>query len=105
MELNLFKNIVNEMKKIDISEFIKEISERLEKMEKELVIDRFEGNIAICEDRKTGKIIEINKDNISEKCKEGDIIKEHNGKYIIFSEQQEITENRIKNKMNKLWKD
>lgn len=47
MQLSLFQNIANEIKKIDVNEFINEIKERLEKMEEELVIDRFEGNIAV----------------------------------------------------------
>ena len=63
MQLNLFQNIANEIKKIDVNEFINEIKERLEEMEEELVIDRFEGNVAVCEDRKTGKTIEILKEN------------------------------------------
>ena len=36
-ELDLFQNIANEIKKIDINEFINEIRERLEKMEEEIV--------------------------------------------------------------------
>lgn len=103
MQLNLFQNIVNEIRKVDVSEFIKEISERLEKMEEELVIDRFEGNIAICEDRKTGKIKEIEKENLPKDIKEGSIIKQENGKYIEAKEEQEVIEDRIKDKMNQLW--
>lgn len=103
MQLNLFQNIVNEIKKIDVNEFINEIKERLEKMEEELVIDRFEGNVAVCEDRKTGKKIEILKENLEEGLKEGDIIKEKKGKYVQANELQEETEKRIKQKMNKLW--
>lgn len=103
MQLNLFQNIVNEIKKIDVNEFINEIKERLEKMEQELVIDRFEENIAICEDRKTGKKIKILKENIEDGLKEGDIIKEEKGKYVKNIELQEETENRIQEKMNKLW--
>lgn len=103
MQLNLFQNIANEIKKIDVNEFINEIKERLEKMEEELVIDRFEGNVAVCEDRKTGKKIEILKENLEEGLKEGDIIKEEKGKYVQANELQEETEKRIKQKMNKLW--
>ena len=103
MQLNLFQNIANEIKKIDVNEFINEIKERLEKMEEELVIDRFEGNIAVCEDRKTGKKIEILKENLEEGLKEGDIIKEEKGKYVQANELQEETEKRIQEKMNKLW--
>lgn len=103
MQLNLYKNIANEIKKIDVNEFINKIKERLEKMEEELVIDRFEGNIAICEDRKTGKKKEILKENLEEGLKEGDIIKEEKGKYVHTQEIQEETEKKIKEKMNKLW--
>lgn len=103
MQLNLFQNIANEIKKIDVNEFINEIKERLEKMEEELVIDRFEGNVAVCEDRKIGKKIEILKENLEEGLKEGDIIKEEKGKYVQANELQEETEKRIKQKMNKLW--
>ena len=103
MQLNLFQNIANEIKKIDVNEFINEIKERLEKMEEELVIDRFEGNIAVCEDRKTGEKKEIAKENLEEGLKEGDIIKEEKGKYVQANELQEETEKRIKEKMNKLW--
>ena len=103
MQLNLFQNISNEIKKIDIKEFINEIIERLEKMEQELVIDRFEGKIAVCEDRKTGKKVEILKENIEDGIKEGSIIKEQNGRYVQEKEKQEEIEKRIKDKMNKLW--
>lgn len=103
MQINLFQNIVNEISKIDINNFINEIIERLEKMEQELVIDRFEGNIAICEDRKTGKKVELLKENLEEKLKEGDIIKEKNGKYVKDIKLQEETEKRIEEKMNRLW--
>lgn len=103
MQLNLFQNIANEIKKIDVNEFINEIKERLEKMEEELVIDRFEGNVAVCEDRKTGKKIEILRENLEEGLKEGDIIKEEKGKYVQANELQEETEKRIQEKMNKLW--
>lgn len=103
MQLNLFQNIANEIKKIDVNEFINEIKERLEKMEEELVIDRFEGNVVVCEDRKTGKKIEILRENLEEGLKEGDIIKEEKGKYVQANELQEETEKRIQEKMNKLW--
>ena len=105
MQINLFKNISNEINKIDINEFIREIKERLIKMEQELVIDRFEGNIAICEDRKTGEKIEILKENIENNLKEGDIIKQEKGKYIKSKESQKEIESRIEEKMNKLWND
>lgn len=103
MQLNLFQNIANEIKKIDVNEFINEIKERLEKMEEELVIDRFEGDIAICEDRKTGEKKEIEREYLEEGLKEGDIIRVEKGKYVQANKLQEETEKRIQEKMNKLW--
>ena len=104
MRLDLFQNIANEIKKIDINEFINEIRERLEKMEEEIVIDRFENNIAVCEDIKTGKIIEIPRKSIEKDAKEGDIIKNIEGIYKKNIKKQEEVESRIKEKMDKLWK-
>ena len=104
MQLGLFQNIINEVKKIDIGDFIKEISERMKQMEEELVIDRFEGNITICEDRKTGKMKEISREKLGQGMQEGSVIKEENGKYVQANEKQEEIENRIKDKMNQIWK-
>ena len=47
----------------DIPAFDK--NEDHEKMEEELVIDRFEGNVVVCEDRKTGKKIEILREKVA----------------------------------------
>ena len=105
MQLDLFKNIGKEIQKIDVSNFIEELVERLRKMEEEYVIDRFEGNIAVCEERKTGKKKEILKEELPEGIKEGTLIKEENGKYVTVKKEQEEVESRIKDKMNKLWKD
>lgn len=104
MQLGLFQNIIKEVKKIDIGEFMKEISERMKQMEEELVIDRFEGNIAICENRKTGEIKEVARENIEKGMQEGSVIKQENGKYVQAKQKQEEIESRIKDKMNQIWK-
>lgn len=105
MQLDLFKNIAKEMQKIEINQFLQELVERLTKMEEEYVIDRFEGSIAICEERKTGKKKEILKEELPEGIKEGSVLKEENGKYVKAENEQEEIEKRIESKMNKLWKD
>lgn len=104
MQLNLFQNIANEMKKIEITTFMEEISERLKQMEEELVIDRFEGEVAICENRKTGEKKEIRKELLEEGLKEGSVIKKENGKYVQMKERQEEIEDRINQKMKQIWK-
>lgn len=104
MQLDLIQSMINEMKKIEITTFMTEISERLKQMEKEFVIDRFEGEVAICEDRKTGEKKEIRKELLEEGIKEGSIIKKENGKYVQMKDRQEEIEKRINQKMKQIWK-
>jgi len=104
MSLNLIQSMINEMKKREITTFMEEISERLKQMEEEFVIDRFEGDIAICEDRKTGEKKEIRKELLEEGLIEGSIIKKENGKYVQSKERQEEIEERIDRKMKQIWK-
>lgn len=103
MEFNIFQNIVNEVKKIDVCAFIQELTERLEIMEKELTVDRFEGEIAVCEDRQTKKIYNIGKSKLPEDIKEGSIIKFENGKYVKCEIKESEIADRIANKMEDLW--
>lgn len=104
MQLNIIQNIVEGLKQIDIKEFMNELIERLEKMEQELVVDRLEGNIAICEDRKTGEIKQIEKSELPENIKEGSVLIFENGKYQLDNKKQEEISKRIEEKMNNLWK-
>ena len=92
------------IKQIDIKDFMNELIERLEKMEQELVVDRAEGNIVICEDRNTGKIKQIAKSELPENVKEGTVLTFENGKYQINNKKQEEISKRIEEKMNILWK-
>lgn len=103
MEINLFKNITNAVSKLNVSDFIKQLTERLNNMDKELVIDRIENDNAVCEDRKTKEIININLSELPEESKEGSVIKLENGKYIIDIEKEKEISDRIKNKMDNLW--
>lgn len=110
MQLNL-ESLTESLEKITnsrdfIDNFINEIGEKLNKMEnvKEYTIDRFEGDYAVCEDRDTQAMINIKKENLPENIKEGSIIKCKNNEYYIDEEKQNEESNRIKEKMDKLWK-
>lgn len=103
MKFNIFQNLSNEVSKFDVSSFIQELTERLEIMEKELTVDRFEGDFAVCEDRKTGKNYNIEINKLPEDIKEGSIIKFENGKYIKCENEEKEISNKIKNKMENLW--
>ncbi len=103
MLLDGLEKIVQEVKQVDIGHFIEQITERLEKMNEKWVIDRIEGNIAICEERNTGKKKEIAKEQLPEGAKEGSVLKQENGKYVLDRKAQQEIEERIEEKMNNLW--
>lgn len=95
------KNInVSEVEGIENEEI--ELANKLDAVE-EYTIDRFEENIAVLEDRRTGKTKNIKKEKIPENTKEGDIIKCINGKYFLDKEETEKIENEIEEKYKNLW--
>ena len=79
-----------------------ELAQKLDAIE-EYTIDRFEENMAVIEDRKTGKIKNISKEKLPIQSKEGDIIKCINGKYLLDIEETEKIEKDIQEKYNNLW--
>ena len=103
MLLDGLEKIAQEITQVDIGHFIEQITERLEKMNEKWVIDRIEGNIAICEERSTGKKKEIAKEQLPEGAKEGSVLKQENGKYVLDRKAQQEIEERIGRKMNNLW--
>ena len=85
-----------------LQDFIKELLERLEKMEETLVVDRIEGSIAVCENRKNRKMKNISISDLPEDIKEGSILKWENGAYKIYTSND--IEKRIEEKMKDAWK-
>lgn len=68
-----------------------------------LVVDRIEGDIAVCENRSNEVMINIQLSKLPAETKEGMVIRYFDGKYSIDSEEQDNIENRIKDKMDDLW--
>lgn len=85
-----------------IQDFLKSLAERLTKMEEVLVVDRIEGNIAVCENRKSRKMQEIAVKDLPENIEEGTILKWKDGKYEIDTSKE--IEQRIEQKMKNVWK-
>ncbi len=103
---NFFRTLENEAhSKINIENFMKEIESRFKNMQEEKVytIDRFEGDLAVCEDRKTKEMINIKRKDLPEDSREGSILKLNNGKFELDLEEEEKVEKRIKEKMDNLW--
>lgn len=107
MKIDIFKDldktIGGAFKNVETERFLNELSNKLKNMEDKFTIDRFENDIAVCENRKTGEIIEIEKSKLPLNIKEGTIIKKVNNEFIEDIEENEKTAERIKNKMDNLW--
>ena len=104
--MNLVQTVTKEaLSNLNVDSFIKELEGRIKYMseEKEYTIDRFENDIAICEDRNTRKMTSIPKKNLPEGIKEGSILTYKDGKYSINIEKEKEVSERIKEKMDKLW--
>lgn len=85
-----------------IQDFLKQLTERLEKMEEVLVVDRLEGNIAVCENRKTKEMKNIPLSELPRRIQEGSILKWQKGKYELDTSKE--IEKRIEQKMKDVWK-
>ena len=108
MDLEIFNQIQekvtdmkNDIKQNTTSEEI-ELAKKLDAIE-EYSVDRFEGEYAILENRKTNEIKNVKRDMLPENIKEGSILQYVNGKYTYNEELTKEETNRIQEKMNKLW--
>lgn len=95
IENNIEKSKTNtNIKVADLSENEIELAKKLDAIE-EFTIDRLEEKIAVLENRKTGKITNISKENLPHNIKTGDILKKINGKY--FIDEQKTRRSNTKN--------
>lgn len=109
MDLEILNNI--QEKVTDIKNEIKQNNNHLEEVElakkldaiKEYSVDRFEGEYAILEDRKTKEMKQVRRDMLPQNIEEGSILQCVNDKYINNEELTNQERERIKDKMNKLW--
>ena len=107
---NIGQNISENLKKQEIKNKTNisneeiEVAQKLDAIE-EYTIDRFEGNKAVLENRKTGKMKNVEKDKLPKEIKEGSILNCINEKYFLNQEKTKEVEKNIENKFNKLLKD
>ena len=108
MDLEIFNHIQekmtdmkNEIKQNNTSEEM-ELAKKLDAIE-EYSVDRFEGEYAVLENRKTNEIKHVKKDMLPENIKEGSILQYVNGKYTYNEKLTKEETKRIQEKMNKLW--
>ena len=104
--LNLEEKSIFDEKKLQISKFVNQIKEKMQTMEKEIwVIDRFEGDFAICENRENKEKRKVEIEKLPKSVKEGSVLKVEDGKYALDLEEQEKIEKRIEEKMKNIWND
>lgn len=100
------KDDLNEQINIEGNEILREeetqLAQKLDAIE-EYSLDRFEENIAVMENRKTGEIKNISRDILPEYAKEGDIINCINGKYFVNKQKTEEIEKKIQEQYENLW--
>ena len=89
-----------ELKNLNISKEEIDLAQKLNAIE-EFCVDRFEGNI---ENKENSNMINISRNDLPNDVHEGDIIKKINGKYIVDKQRTMDEKNRIKDKMDNLWK-
>lgn len=103
MDLNIENNIKNSTENISNNTFSEELKNSIEKTTY-FSIDRFEENFAVCENKSTNEIVNIDKSLLPYNCKEGDILKFENGVYVIHKSRTESEKNEIKNMVDNLFK-
>ena len=101
---NLDKDTKFQETKFEMSKFIEEISKKIKKVEDSIwVVDRFEENFAICENRETKELRKIELEKLPKNLKEGNILKLKNNQFDLDKEEEEKIAKRIQEKMNNIW--
>ena len=87
--------------------FIERIEQVFEEKKKKIIpgIDRFEGDIANCENRETEEMININKSELPEGISEGDVLTFDGEEYEIDEEKKKEIEERIKSKIRNIFEE
>jgi len=68
------------------------------------VIDRFEGNFAVCENYDTEEFVNIDKSKLPSNSKEGDFLLFENNEYIIDVKKTDERKKYIENKLKSVFK-
>lgn len=71
--------------------------------DKAWIIDRFEGNYALCQDMETKELVDLHKAGISPDAQEGDVLHREGGRFVVDSVQTARRKNRIQTLAEGLW--
>lgn len=98
---------LNEEKHDLIKDLVDGLQHRIEQEKSKvlLIIDRIEESVAVCENRETEEIINIDISELPEGVREGDAIRCDNNKYEIDEQTRKEIEERIKNKIKNIFEE
>lgn len=113
--INLIKDI-NIDNIISVSEEIKKYLENTQRKQVEIensinfdrkshefIVDRFEGEFAVCESINDNKVINVKRENLPVNVKEGNVLKYDGKKYVIDFNLTNNLKKYIKTQINNLW--
>ena len=108
-EIGVNNKLTKEEKNKLIQDLIKKlfskVDNKLEQQQKTYTIDRFEYPYAVCENRDTLEMINIELSQLPSNIQEGDIVIYKNDMYIIDEIQREEIEQRINEKIKNIFED
>ena len=93
--------------KLNLNKKIEENSSLSQEQQLETIyiIDRFEENFAVCENRETEEMKNIDIKELPENIKEGDVLRYKNGEYILDIDLKQLIEERILEKTRNIFED
>lgn len=107
INIDNFVDIVNQIKKYLNNAQAKQLeienSINSKKIKSEYVIDRFEGEFAVCENINDNKMLNIKKELLPINAKEGNVIRYNGNRYIIDFKKSNLLKENIKAITNDLW--
>jgi len=100
-------DIVNDIKKYidNVQEKVTEIELNIKSKDKnpKLIIDRFEGQIAVCENLNDASIVNVKKEKLPLNIKEGQVVNFDGNKYVIDFKTTSLLKKDIKEITKDLW--
>lgn len=91
---NFLDELKNRLAMTDAMEKFKKIPE-----DTLFTLDRYEGNYAVCENRSTGKMVDIPREKISPMAKDGDILRLRNASLEIDAEETKRVKKIMRDKL------
>lgn len=104
-DINEMSNFITEVKKYikNSMDKLNEIENSLENKKGKFIVDRFEGEFAVCESINDKKIVNIEKEKLPIDIKEGMVLNYTNDKYMVDQKESNDLKSNIDEIVQNLW--